>query len=88
MHLGYNVDPVGLSRGFCLWWKPDVTIQVLSATKNLLDTFVRSATEGCSIKCSYFYRPPHMEDKTLFWSAVMNIGRGVNELLCGSVNQL
>lgn len=35
----FYVEPVGISGGLCLWWNKDVSVKIISASKNIIDTY-------------------------------------------------
>ncbi|KAB2600111.1 hypothetical protein D8674_010382 [Pyrus ussuriensis x Pyrus communis] len=37
---GYNVDLEGSAGILSVWWRPKLKVQILLATKNLIDTFL------------------------------------------------
>ncbi|XP_021834215.1 uncharacterized protein LOC110774005 [Prunus avium] len=75
---GFNVDPIGLAGGLSLWWKPNVSVQIISASKNLIDTAILGDQTGIQMRCSYFYGPPYREEKESFWFGVSNLGVDVS----------
>lgn len=73
-HRGINADPIGVAGGLSLWWKPDISVEVLSTSKNLHDVSVNCILEGWAAGCFFFYGPPYDEEKPCFWNSVMRMG--------------
>lgn len=86
----FNVLPVGLLEGLSLWWKHQLTVEIVSSSKFIIDTAVSSSSDGWWIHYSFLNGPPHYEDKQPFWESSMHLGRGNSEALmvCGDMNEL
>lgn len=64
--MGFYVNPLGKSGGLGLWWGEDTKIDILSASKNLIDTRI-SNPETSVFRGSWFYGPPDKRDHPIFW---------------------
>ncbi|CAB4264212.1 unnamed protein product [Prunus armeniaca] len=43
----FNFDPDGIAGGLSLWWNDDLDIQILSSSKNVIDTAIISRNGDC-----------------------------------------
>ncbi|KAH0990014.1 hypothetical protein GBA52_001497 [Prunus armeniaca] len=68
-------DGPGTTRGGSLRL---VSVQIISASKNLIDTAILDDLTGVQLRCSYFYGPPYREEKDPFWRGVSNLGVDVS----------
>lgn len=73
---GLVVDPCGLSGGLALWWRLDVDVNVLSSSKNVIDTVLLLKDRNTSVRVTWVYGPPHWEDKQPFWPGMNGWGQG------------
>lgn len=75
-HLGINIESYGTVGGLCLWWKPCANVQVVSSSKNLIDTFIHLKNENLLFRASLIYGPPYKDEKLQFWEDAMTLGNG------------
>ncbi|XP_062028816.1 uncharacterized protein LOC133744789 [Rosa rugosa] len=61
------------SGGLALWWRPEVKVEVISTGKHLIDTMINFSNLNASIRFTFFYGPPYLEDKAQFWSSLDHI---------------
>ncbi|KAK9912300.1 hypothetical protein M0R45_036169 [Rubus argutus] len=75
---GITVKPVKTGGGLALWWDHSVVVQVLSKSKNLIDTIIKFKAYGSHIRISWFYGPPKKEFKTAFWNSITNLAGSID----------
>ncbi|KAI5336490.1 hypothetical protein L3X38_015758 [Prunus dulcis] len=87
---GFTVDAEGLSGGLGLWWNFNVKVEILSATKNMIDTIVTNASDSSLARVSWVYGPPHYRDKARFWDSLDRFSWNNNTpwLCTGDFNEL
>lgn len=85
----FTVPPVGLSGGLALSWKDCVTLEIMFASANVIDT--RVTFNNKSFFVSYIYGAPQRENRAAFWQTLSDIGAQRGEeawLLTGDFNDL
>lgn len=75
---GITVKPVKTGGGLALWWDHSVVVQVLSKSKNLIDTVIKFKADGSHIRISWFYGPPKKEFKAAFWNSITNLAGSID----------
>lgn len=87
---GFFVGAIGQSGGLSLWWKDPLTIQILSASINAIDTCVLDSSTGTKVRISWFYAPPHAENKCAFWDnyTISFSADGLPWMCIGDFNEL
>ncbi|KAM1746475.1 hypothetical protein ACFX11_013103 [Malus domestica] len=63
---GINIKRYGTAGGLCLWWKPCANVQIVSSSKNLIDTFIHLKNENLLFHASFVYGPPYRDEKLPF----------------------
>lgn len=61
-------DPEGLVGGLCLWWNNSVSVDILQATKHLIDTKVTISNGGIDFHASWIYGTPYKDEKNVWWN--------------------
>ena len=59
----WYVSPMGKSGGLALWWKEDLTVNILSSSKNVIHTKLECVTASMPSYVSFIYGPPVEEDE-------------------------
>ncbi|KAL4304565.1 hypothetical protein GQ457_10G010000 [Hibiscus cannabinus] len=77
----FYVDPIGKSGGLALWWKDEVDISILSATKNFIDTSISIDNETPWFG-TFLYGCPNKEGKNDVWRALSNLRSKDSEPWC------
>lgn len=73
---GFNVEPIGSAGGLSLWWRPDVSVDVVFPTKNIIDTVITSIDKGTKCRVTYSMAPLTIWIKQTFGVfALLWIGR-------------
>ncbi|CAL9010119.1 unnamed protein product [Prunus brigantina] len=86
----FNFDPDGIAGGLSLWWNDDLDIQILSSSKNVIDTAIISRNGECSKRITWVYGTPYRVEKDVFWRNLEQLS-GDNSLpwLCaGDFNEI
>lgn len=65
-HKGVSVAPIGFAGGLSLWWTEDVEMEVISQSKNVIDT-IFSLNGNTPCRCTWFYGPPEAAEMNYFW---------------------
>ncbi|KAF7147855.1 hypothetical protein RHSIM_Rhsim03G0108700 [Rhododendron simsii] len=77
--LGFNFatyfEPVGLSGGLALWWKPEVDIDIETSSKNIVHTIISNKFNSFVCAASFIYGYPNREGRDQVWEDLMGIGR-------------
>ncbi|KAL6137675.1 hypothetical protein ACLB2K_062964 [Fragaria x ananassa] len=73
-----TVKPIRTAGGLALWWDHSVTVQVLSKSKNMIDTIVQFKSDGSLVRFTWFYGPPNSEGKPNFWRKCRHLARGID----------
>lgn len=63
----FNVSPEGTAGGMSLWWDDSVTVTVLRACPNVIDTMIVASHLNHSYRATWIYGTPYREDKAGFW---------------------
>ncbi|CAB4264214.1 unnamed protein product [Prunus armeniaca] len=86
----FNFDPDGIAGGLSLWWNDDLDIQILSSSKNVIDTAIISRNGDCPKRITWVYSTLHRVEKDAFWRNLEQLS-GDNSLpwLCaGDFNEI
>lgn len=75
---GFYVDPEGLAGGLALWWTDEVELEVESASKNLIHSFVREKGSAACWATTFVYGSPVQSGRDLVWEDLKNISRTEN----------
>ncbi|KAL7132329.1 hypothetical protein ABFS83_12G066400 [Erythranthe nasuta] len=94
---GIAVDKVGRSGGLLLLWKKDLTVDLISFSKNHIDTEVMSPEWNQKCRFTGFYGFPEKHRRHLSWNLLRRlrdqrnlpwiVGGDFNEILCNSEKQ-
>ncbi|XP_010513742.1 PREDICTED: uncharacterized protein LOC104789794 [Camelina sativa] len=90
--LGYEyshiVDPVGLSGGLALFWKPSYEVEVISADHRIID--VKAKLGSLSFYVSCVYGDPVSSLRQGVWDSLVDIGvsRDAPWLVIGDLNEM
>ena len=66
----FCVEPEGLSGGLCLFWKKEVEVEIIEATKNFIHTFCRSKDDGAGWDSTFIYGNPRFSERRFLWEAI------------------
>lgn len=82
----FTVPPVGLGGGLALFWKENVSLEILESSANLIDVQVKFQNQLLFI--TFIYGLPQTENRACFWEAVsvMGANRSAPWLLTGDFN--
>ncbi|WZY87924.1 hypothetical protein YC2023_044659 [Brassica napus] len=83
-----SIPPDGTSGGLALYWKDNITLEVLDSSPNIIDTKV--SFKGSQSFISFIYGAPAVENRAAFWAKVSQIGndRELPWLLAGDFNEI
>lgn len=84
------MDQNGIAGGLSLWWNDDLDIQILSSSKNVIDTAIISRNGECPKRITWVYGTPYRVEKYAFWRNLEQLS-GDNSLpwLCaGDFNEI
>ena len=69
----WYVSPMGKSGGLALWWKEDLTVNILSSSKNVIHTKLECVTASMPSYVSFIYGPPVEEERLRVWDQLRAI---------------
>ncbi|KAK4273760.1 hypothetical protein QN277_017095 [Acacia crassicarpa] len=72
------VDPEGLSGGLAVWWKDNITLNVLYKSKNIIHVVMESAGLKVPKFATFVYGPPKEKDRRVVWNILRSLA--VNDL--------
>lgn len=67
---GFVVNPTGQAGGLCVWWKPEVTVEIVDYCKHWIDAKVSVAGEQLQCRCTWMYGTPYGPEKEDFWNGL------------------
>lgn len=68
----FVVSPVGSSGGLALLWKDSVFVEVLTHSKNFVDSVVTFTSKGIQCNITWLYGTPHNNEKVSFWYSMLH----------------
>ena len=76
------------SGGLTLYWKQDIDLQILSSSKNLIDTVI--LYKGTTTYVSFVYGEPEVPNRSIFWDSLIDLAlpRTSAWLLTGDFNEI
>ena len=84
----YTINPVGFSGGLALFWKKNVQVDVLTASKNVIDCSVNLGDFSFLLSC--VYGEPITNGRSVIWERLSRIGgsRRVPWCMVGDFNEI
>ncbi|KAF7146173.1 hypothetical protein RHSIM_Rhsim04G0061100 [Rhododendron simsii] len=70
----FFVNPVGLARGLCIYWRKVLSFQINKGNSHLIDGYVTKGQYKCRMTC--VYAPTTAADRRVLWQELEAIGRG------------
>ncbi|KAH7840972.1 hypothetical protein Vadar_024028 [Vaccinium darrowii] len=86
----WYVEPQGLSGGLALWWTSEVSISVLSSSKNLIAATLSSSPPSSSWLLTCVYADSIYSNRSLMWDDLQSLGSSFNGpwLCIGDFNEV
>ena len=86
----WYVSPAGKSGGLALWWKHEVSISIISSSKNIIRTKVESSIHSFPSYITFIYGPPVDNEKMLVWNQIRGIAQYMSSswLCVGDFNEI
>lgn len=84
----FTVPPQGLSGGLALFWKDDISVEILDSSANLID--VKFKHKQSSFHTTFIYGPPQKENRGAFWDQLGALGESRDSawVLTGDFNDI
>lgn len=67
----FCVEAIGRSRGLCLFWSDEVSIQIFSSSQNIIHTSILIKKTGTYFDCSFVYGNPTFQQRRGLWSRLL-----------------
>ena len=76
------------SGGLALFWKQDLNLQILSSSKNVIDTMITH--KGATVYTTFVYGEPEVPNRSVIWDSLIDLSLHRNEawLLTGDFNEI
>lgn len=76
------------SGGLALYWKQDIDLQILSSSKNLIDTVI--LYKGATVHVTFVYGEPEVSNRNIIWDSLIDLAltRTSAWLLTGDFNEI
>ncbi|KAG7563477.1 Zinc knuckle CX2CX4HX4C [Arabidopsis suecica] len=86
--LDFRFPPQGLSGGLALFWKEDISLEILDSSANLID--VKFKHKQSSFHTTFIYGPPQKENRGAFWDQLGALGESRDSawVLTGDFNDI
>ncbi|WZY87458.1 hypothetical protein YC2023_044193 [Brassica napus] len=84
----FTVPPIGLSGGLALFWKTDLSLDILEASAHYIDTKIK--VKSYDFHVTFIYGMPQQEHRAAFWEKISQIGENRDSawLLSGDFNDI
>lgn len=84
----FTVPPIGLSGSLALFWKKDITFDVLASSPKYIDTKIKA--KGKSFYLTFVYRHPMSQRHQEVWNQISELGANRTSawLLSGDFNDI
>ncbi|GKB06046.1 reverse transcriptase [Tanacetum coccineum] len=71
----FYVDPIGRSGGLALWWKNNLSFDVVNGDKNLILVNRSCVVPSTSWRACFIYGPHIREDRVAFWNRISSLAK-------------